>query len=666
MTRSRTEMKQLAINTIRTLSIDAIEKAKSGHPGLPMGAAPMAYVLWHSHLNVCPSAPKWENRDRFILSAGHGSMLLYSLLHLAGFKVSIEDIKNFRQWGSKTPGHPEFGITDGVETTTGPLGQGAANAVGMAIAERMLAHRFNKPGFEIVDHRTFVLCGDGDLMEGISSEAASLAGHLKLGKLICLYDSNDISLDGPTTMAFTEDIKKRYESYGWQVITVADGNNDILAIERAIKKAKAETLKPSLIIVKTTIGYGAPNKCGKSDAHGAPLGTEEAKLAKAALGFNPDEKFVVPAEVRRHFKKMIKRGTAVYEKWFALFTEYSKTYPDLAVKWNEAADMTVAADWHEGMPVFKPGDQIATRKASGMALNHIATKIGYIAGGDADMSCSTQTYLQGKGDFNGITGEGRNIHFGVREHAMGAIANGMAYHGGIRPFTATFFSFVDYMRPTLRMASLSSLPVVFIFTHDSITVGEDGPTHQPIEQLMSLRSMPGMTVIRPSDATETVEAWKYIAEAKTPVALILTRQNVPVIDRVKYAPASGLQKGAYIIAGSDDPEILIIATGSEVGISLEAFAELSAKGVKARVVSMPSWEIFEKQPAEYRETIIPPSIKKRISVEAGTTFAWCRYTGEKGIRIGINRFGESAPGDVMMQKFGFTSANIVEKALTLI
>ncbi len=657
---------QLSINTIRTLSLDAIDRANSGHPGLPLGAAPAAYVLWAKHLRHNPKAPSWMDRDRFVLSAGHGSMLLYSMLHLSGYRVSIEDLKNFRQWESLTPGHPEFGHTEGVETTTGPLGQGAANAVGMAIAERMLAHRFNRPGFELFNHYTYTLVGDGCLMEGISAEAASLAGHLGLGKLIYLYDSNDISLDGPTSLSFTEDVKKRFESYGWHYVRVEDGDTDVDAIDRAIVEAKKETSRPTLIELKTTIGYGSPHKAGSEKAHGAPFGDEETNLTKKALGWNHSEPFLVPEEVSAHFAEAAQTGAERNDEWNELFEKYKTEYPELAKELEDTLSLRVSEEALKALPDFNNVDSVATRKANGACMNAIAEAVPFLSGGDADLSCSTGTLLQDKGSFNGTTGEGRNIHFGVREHAMAAIANGMSYHGGIRPYTATFFSFVDYMRPSVRLAALTSIAPVFIFTHDSVAVGEDGPTHQPIEQLMSVRSMPNVNVIRPAEAKETAEAWRYIlTHPDRPTALILTRQNLPTLTG-NYGDPSGLQRGAYISADSENPEAIVIATGSELSIALEAYENLKAKGVNIRVVSMPSWEIFERQEREYRDSVLPPSITKRISVEAGVTFGWSRYVGTEGVSIGIDHFGASAPGDRVMKEFGFSAENIESKVTGLL
>ena len=662
----RKELALKSINTIRTLSIDAIQKANSGHPGLPMGCAPMTYALWMKHLNVDPKTPDWDNRDRFVLSAGHGSILLYSMLHLSGFDLSMDDIKNFRQWGSITPGHPEYKHTAGVETTTGPLGQGFANGVGMAIAERMLAARFNKPEFNIVDHYTYVLVGDGCLMEGVAAEAASLAGHLKLGKLIYLYDSNDISLDGPTSISFTEDVTKRFESYGFQVITVEDGDKDIDSIDKAIADAKAESEKPTLIVVKTTIGYGSPNKGGSASAHGSPLGEEEIKLVKKNFGMDPEKSFFVDTDVADDFASIAEKGKKVRSDWSELFKKYCEKYPELGDLYSKMMKLEPSQNWEESFPKFKAGDKIATRSANGKVVNAIAPTLDWLTGGDADLSCSTKTPMNDYGWISGDDFSGRNIHYGVREHAMGAIANGFACHGGLRHYTATFFAFADYMRPPIRLAALMKLNSIFIFTHDSLAVGEDGPTHEPVEQLASLRCIPGLTVIRPGDANETSIAWKYIVENQNgPVALILTRQNLPVIDREKYAPAQDAMKGGYVLSDDENAEIIILATGSEVHIALDAAEKLRSEGKKVRVVNMISTEIFEKQSKEYKEKVLPNSIRRRVVIEAGTTFGWEKYATMNGRIIGVDRFGESAPGDIVLEKFGFTAENIVKTAKEL-
>ena len=663
------DLDRLCINTIRTLSIDAIQKANSGHPGLPLGAAPMAYVLWQKHLKHNPANPDWADRDRFVLSAGHGSMLLYSLLHLTGYDLTLDDIKSFRQWGSRTPGHPESFITPGVECTTGPLGQGCANAVGMAIAERHMAHRFNTDEQTLVDHHTWVLCGDGDLMEGISAEAASLAGHLKLGKLIYLYDSNDISLDGPTNLAFTEDVAKRYESYGWQVLRVEDGDNDLDALDQAIRAAKADTERPTLIEVKTTIGFGSPNKAGSEKSHGSPLGTDELVLTKEALGWPTDKSFHVPDEVAAAFAESKAQAAELEKSWTTMFDAWAQANPKLAKEWHAALSNELLEGWDADMPAWEAGDKPATRVASGKCINQLAANIPWFLGGDADLSCSTKTAIGEDGDFNGQTGEGRNIRFGVREHAMGAIANGICYHGGARPYTATFFCFVDYMKPAIRLAALNHLPTVSVFTHDSIGLGEDGPTHQPVEHLALLRSLPNALTLRPCDATETAEAWKLAMEyTKGPSALILSRQGLPVLDRTVYASAEGARKGAYILseAKADAPQAILIATGSEVSLALGAQAKLADEGIQVRVVSMPSWELFGQQEAAYKEEVLPSAITARLSVEAGTSFGWERWVGTQGGSVAVDTFGASAPAGTIFENYGLTVDNVVARTKELI
>jgi transketolase len=667
-TASRT-LDDLCVDTIRTLSIDAVQKANSGHPGLPLGAAPMAYVLWQRHLKHNPGNPLWPDRDRFVLSAGHGCMLLYSLLHLTGYDLSMEDLKSFRQWGSRTPGHPEFRMTPGVEATTGPLGQGTANAVGMAVAERCLAGRFNRAGHEIVNHRTFALVGDGDLMEGISAEAASLAGHLGLHKLIYLYDSNLVSLDGPTSMAFTEDVGRRYEAYGWNVLHVANGNTDYEEIDRALSAALSEQRRPSLIVIRTTIGYGSPHKAGTSAAHGSPLGPEEVALTKKALGWQWQEPFFVPSEALAHFREAVPRGRRAEEEWKGRFLAWEKELPDLARQWREAWALELAPGWDASLPQWKAGDREATRVAGGAALNAIASKVPYLVGGDADLSESTKTTIKGGGDFDAAAGSGRNLHFGVREHAMAAMGNGMAYHGGVRPFVATFFQFSDYERPAVRLAALSELPVIFVWTHDSIGMGEDGPTHQPVEHLMALRAVPGLTLIRPGDANEAVEAWRVAMEHREgPIGLVLSRQKLPVFDRARFGPARDLARGAYVLAeaAGGSPKLLLIASGSEVGLAMEARERLEKEGVATRVVSMPSWELFEKQPAEYRESVLPKAVRARLAIEAGATLGWKRWVGDAGDVVGLDRFGASAPGEIVMRELGFSVENVVARARALL
>jgi transketolase len=663
---TRQNIDDLCINTIRALSMDAVQKANSGHPGAPMGLAPAAYVLWTRVMKHNPENPGWLDRDRFVLSAGHASMLLYSLLHLSGYAVSLDDIKNFRQWNSKTPGHPEFGHTPGVETTTGPLGQGFANAVGMAMAERHLAARFNSPGHEIVDHYTYMICGDGDMMEGISSEAASLAGHLGLGKLICIYDDNDISIEGSTEIAFTEDVALRFKAYHWHILNVDDGN-DIDAIYNAILAAKAQTGQPSLIVLRTHIAYGSPNKQDTADAHGAPLGEKEVRLTKKCLGMPEDDLFRVPEAVSNHFRQCVKTGGEAEDGWQEKFQAYNKNFPDMAKKWVDAMSGFLTTGWDEDIPEFSVSDgPIATRAASGKVLNAIASRLPTLIGGSADLAPSTKTYLNASHEFQRDAYDGRNIRFGVREHAMGGIMSGMFLHHGLRPYGGTFLVFADYLRPALRVAAIMKIPVIYVFTHDSIAVGEDGPTHQPVEHLASLRAIPGITVIRPADASETAEAWRQAIKTTTgPVALILSRQKLPVLKSNDIK--EGLTKGAYVLADCDGkPDIILIGTGSEVHIILEAKKRLLEKGVAARVVSMPSWELFEKMSQKYKDRVLLPDIQTRLAVEAGSPMGWCRYVGTGGAVIGINSFGASAPGGIVMEKYGFTSEHVVEKALELI
>ena len=666
MSLSADPVAKLAINTIRTLSIDAVQKANSGHPGLPLGAAPMAYVLWQKYLKHNPKNPKWPDRDRFVLSAGHGCMLQYSLLHLTGYDLTLDDLKNFRQYGSRTPGHPETFMTPGVEATTGPLGQGSANAVGMAIAERWLAARYNKPGHTIVDHYTYALVSDGDLMEGLSGEAASLAGHLKLGKLIYLYDDNKISLDGPTSMAFTEDVAKRYEAYGWHVQRVENGDTDYDAIDKAISAARAETGRPSIICVRTTIGYGSPNKSNSQHSHGAPLGPDEVKLTKKALGFDPDKDFFEPPQALEHFHQAIERGAKDEKDWQARFDAWAAANADLAAEWKTAWAGELPAGWDSEIPVFKVGEDQATRESGGKALTGLAKKVPWLIGGDADLSESTKTNLKGAGDFT-AEAAGRNIHYGVREHAMGSAANGIAYHGGIRTYTATFFTFSDYERPAMRLGALNHLPVVYVFTHDSIGLGEDGPTHQPVEHLAALRCMPGMYVVRPGDANEASEAWKLaIQRNHAPTTIVLSRQKMTTFDRGKpgWGAAAGLHKGAYVLseAQGGTAQVILIATGSEVGLAVDAQAKLAADGIRARVVSMPCWEAFAAQPADYRESVLPKAIRARVSVEAGASFGWHRWVGDAGAIVAIDRFGASAPGPTNMKELGFTVDHVVKAA----
>lgn len=678
------QIDQLSINTIRFLSVDAVEKANSGHPGLPMGAAPMAYVLWTRFLKHNPTNPSWANRDRFVLSAGHGSMLLYSLLYLTGYDVPLEQIKQFREWGSTTPGHPEHGLTPGVEVTTGPLGQGFANGVGMAIAEAYLAARYNRPDHEIVNHYTYALVSDGDLMEGVSAEAASLAGHLKLGKLIYLYDDNHITLSAATHITFTEERAMRFAAYGWHTQTVENGN-DLSAIERALRAAQAEKERPSLILVRTHIGYGSPHKQDTFEAHGSPLGQEEVKLTKQALGWPIDPPFYTPEKALAHFRLAVENGKRAEAEWNARVSVYLKAFPNLAREFQQGLAGELPKGWDTDIPIFAADPKgMATRVASGTVLNSIDPKLPSLIGGSADLDPSTHTALTAMGDFEnpsdesgnlqGSTGGGwsyvgRNLHFGVREHAMGSIANGLAVHGGVIPFTATFLIFSDYMRPPIRLAALMEQRVIFVFTHDSIALGQDGPTHQPVEQLASLRAIPHLIVIRPCDANETAVAWRVAIETRDrPVALVLTRQDVPTLDRAHYAAADGLRRGAYVLADAPNgkPDIILIGTGSEVSLIVAAGHRLTAKEINVRIVSMPSWELFDAQPRSYRDAVLPPSVRARLAVEAGASQGWCKYAGDEGDVIGVDRFGASAPGEVVMREYGFTVENVCERAMELV
>ncbi|CAL8895658.1 transketolase [Bacillus pumilus] len=656
------ELKSIA--TIRTLSIDAIEKANSGHPGMPMGAAPMAYALWTNHLNVSPQNPNWFNRDRFVLSAGHGSMLLYSMLHLSGYNLSIDDLKQFRQWGSKTPGHPEFGHTEGVDATTGPLGQGIAMAVGMALAERHLAETYNKDNFNVVDHYTYSICGDGDLMEGISSEAASLAGHLGLGRLIVLYDSNDISLDGDLDRSFSENVKNRFEAMNWEVLYVKDGNN-IEEVTAAIEKAKQSTDRPTLIEVKTTIGFGSPNRAGTSGVHGAPLGSDEAKLTKEAYSWTFEEDFHVPSEVYDHFKEAVKdAGQKKEAAWNELFAQYEKEYPELAAQLKLAIEGKLPENWDQEVPVYEAGSSLASRASSGEVLNGIAKQVPFFIGGSADLAGSNKTTIKNTDDFGKDHYAGKNIWFGVREFAMGAALNGMALHGGLRVFGGTFFVFSDYLRPAIRLAALMGLPVTYVFTHDSIAVGEDGPTHEPVEQLASLRAMPNLSVIRPADGNETAAAWKLaVSSTDKPTALVLTRQNLPTIDQAPEKAYEGVEKGGYVVVEAADaqPEALLLASGSEVGLAIEAQKALEKEGIRASVVSLPAWDRFDQQSDEYKESVLPTAVRARIAIEMGASLGWERYTGLDGDVIAIDKFGASAPGETIIEKYGFTVSNVVSR-----
>jgi transketolase len=665
---SQSELDQQCINTIRTLSIDAVQKAKSGHPGLPLGAAPMAYVLWTRHLKHNPTNPKWYNRDRFILSAGHGCMLLYSLLHLTGYDLSLDEIKRFRQWGSKTPGHPEYGHTPGVETTTGPLGQGFGNGIGMAIAERYLAARYNRPHYEVVKYRIYAVVSDGDLMEGVASEAASLAGHLKLGNVIYLYDDNKISIDGSTGLAFTEDVAARFEAYGWHVQTVEDGN-DIEAIHTAIKNGESETERPSLIKVRTHIGYGSPNKQDTAEAHGSPLGEEEVRLTKKNLGWDPDHFFHVPSDVAAHFRKAVELGKKWESLWHTMLESYARTHPDLAEEFARVRTHEHGDAWKNALPSFSAEQgAMATREASGKVLNAIAPHLPTLIGGSADLTPSNNTYLKGMPEFQPGQPTGRNLRFGVREHAMGSILNGIALTDGMIPYGGTFLIFSEYMRPPIRLAAIMGIRPIYVFTHDSIGLGEDGPTHQPIEQLSALRAIPNMTIIRPADAAETVEAWRIAIEhTRGPVALALTRQKVPAIDRRTYAAASNVSRGAYILAEtSPHPSLILIGTGSEVQYAIGAYEQLAKEGIAVRVVNMPSWELFEAQPEKYRDSVLPSSVKKRLAVEAGVPHGWHKYVGCEGEVIGITKFGASAPYEIVFKEYGFSVENVVAKARELL
>ncbi|MGV2620897.1 UNVERIFIED_CONTAM: transketolase [Halobacillus marinus] len=666
MSISTDKVSELSINTIRTLNIDSVEKADHGHPGMPMGAAPMAYALWKNFLNVNPDNPNWFNRDRFVLSAGHGSTLLYSLLHLSGYEVSIDDLKNFRQLGSKTPGHPEYGITPGVEVTTGPLGQGIPASVGLALAERHLAETYNRDGYPVVDHYTYTICGDGDLMEGVSYEAASLAGHLGLGRLIVLYDSNDVSLDGGLDLSFSEDVKSRFTSCHWHYLKVEDGN-DISAVERAIEEAKAETEKPTIIEIKTIIGYGASSIQGTSDAHSDPLGKEEVERTKRFYKWEYEEEFFVPEEVYQDFRMIKERGKAKEQEWEATFGEYKKAFPEQAVELERLLAGRLPEDWSRVLPSYEEGETLATRAASGELLNALADVMPEFVGGSADLDSSTETRLKKYPDFTPSDYAGRNIRFGVREFAMGAIANGLALHH-LRPFVSTFFVFSDYLRPAVRLASLMGIPVTYVFTHDSVAVGQDGPTHEPVEQLASFRAMPGLCVLRPADANETKEAWKIAVEQQDqPTMLVLGRQGVPTLKHTDSHAADGVRRGAYILSeATGEPSGIVIAAGSEVPLALEAQEQLAAEGLYVRVVSMPSWDLFEKQAPEYKEHVLPKAIKKRLVVEMGSKLGWREYAGDEGLVMNVDTFGTSGPGDEVIAAFGFTVENVVHNFKSLL
>lgn len=665
------DLDELCIATIRFLTLDAVQKANAGHPGMPMGMAPAAYVLWTRHMKHNPANPRWHNRDRFVLSAGHGSMLLYALLHLTGYKITLDEIKNFRQWGSKAAGHPEYDPDCGIEVTTGPLGQGISNAVGMAIAQKYLANYFNREGFAIIDHKIYVIASDGDLEEGVSSEASSLAGHLGLDNLIVIYDDNHISIDGSTDLSFTEDRAMRYKAYGWNVRVVEGDGNDMAAFEKALKNAKREKQRPTLIKLRTHIAYGSPNKQDTAEAHGAALGADEVRLTKQRFGWDPEKSFYIPPEVQTHIRKAIEKGMKAEAVWNKLFDDYARTYPDLATQFQDAAAGRPVPSGVEGLPVeldeilpkFPPDKPLATRQASGKVLDALMPKLPLVLGGSADLTPSNNTRWSSAKDFQKDARDGRYLRFGVREHAMGAIINGISVSGLARAYGGTFLVFSDYMRPAVRVAALSKYPSIFVFTHDSIGLGEDGPTHQPAEHFAALRAMPNLLVIRPADANETAQAWKYILEHPDgPVALLLTRQGLPVLDRSKYPSAANLSKGAYVLLGVGKPDVLLLASGSEVSIALTAAEKLASEGIAAQVVSMPCWELFEKQSQGYKDSVIPPNVRARVGVEAAVEFGWHKYLGEKGVFVGMSSFGASAPGKVCFEKFGITAENVIKAA----
>ncbi len=663
-----TTLDERSINTIRFLAVDAVQRAESGHPGMPMGAAAMAYVLWTRHLKHNPRDPQWPDRDRFVLSAGHGSMLLYALLHLTGYDLPMEELKNFRQWGSATPGHPEAHLTSGVETTTGPLGQGVANAVGMAIAEKHLAARLNTPEHHIVDHHTYAICSDGDLMEGVSHEAASMAGHMGLGKLIVLYDDNEISIDGSTDLAFTEDVDARFEAYDWHVQRVEDGN-DLDAVDAAIQAAKAEAARPSLISVQTHIGYGSPNQQDTAAAHGSPLGEEEVLRTKRNLGWPEDKTFFVPDAVRDHMRSAVDQGAEAQDEWTDRFAAYKDAHPEKARAFTAAMDGALPRDWTDALPTFDAGPSMATRASSGKTLDAIGPHLPALIGGSADLTGSNKTDIKGREDFQKDHPEGQYFRFGVREHGMAGAANGMVLHGGVRPYVGTFLIFSDYLRPSLRLSALMEQPVIYVLTHDSIGLGEDGPTHQPIEHLMALRAIPNCTVIRPADANETAQAWRAaLNNEHGPTVLVLTRQGLPTLDRSVYAPADGLQRGAYVLSDDDGtPDAILMASGSEVQHIVAAAETLrSHDGLSIRVVSMPSWALFDKQPDDYQQAVLPPDVRTRLAIEAGRSHGWERYVGLDGRIIGIDRFGASAPGEVNMAQFGFTAEDVVDEVRAML
>lgn len=657
---------QKSIDTVRVLAADAVQKANSGHPGTPMALAPLGHILWSEFMHYNPQNPEWANRDRFILSCGHACMLQYSYLHLTGYNITLKDIENFRQLHSITAGHPEYGLTPGIEVTTGPLGQGFANGVGMAIAQQYMAERYNQPDFNIFDYKIYAICSDGDLMEGVSAEAASLAGHLRLGNMIYFYDSNHITIEGDTDLAFDEDVSKRFEAYGWHVQDLSD-INDLEALSNAIKNAQNETGRPSLIKVRSHIGYGSPNKQNSAAAHGSPLGKDEVRLVKEHFGFDPDQNFVIPDDVSAFYHEAGKKSAENEDNWNKLYENYKKRHPELAKEYESIASGKLPEGWEEELPVFEPGEEIATRKASGKTLNAIAEYLPQLIGGSADLSPSTDTVLEAYQSFSAKDRDGRNFHFGIREHAMGSILNGMALSNYLIPYGATFLIFSDYMRPPLRLAAIMKIRQIMVFTHDSIALGEDGTTHQPVEQLIGLRAVPNMTVIRPADANETAQAWRVAIEHQDgPVAIALTRQGIPVIDQNKYASAKNLEKGAYILSDSEgEPDMILIATGSEVHLILEAQEELKKSNIKARVVSMPCWNLFDQQTDAYKEQVLPKKNRKRLAVEAGSPVGWMKYTTDDGDVIGIDKFGESAPAEEVMKEYGFTVENVVKKAKDL-
>lgn len=658
---------QKCIDAVRVLSADAVQKANSGHPGTPMALSPLGHLLWSEIMHYNPKNPEWANRDRFILSCGHACMLQYSYLYLTGYNITLKDLKNFRQLHSITAGHPEYGLMPGIEVTTGPLGQGFANGVGMAIAERYMAARYNQPDFNIFDYKIYAICSDGDVMEGVSAEAASLAGHLGLGNMIYFYDSNHITIEGDTDLAFDEDVAKRFEAYGWHVQKVKD-INDLDAITKATKNAQNEINRPSLIIVNSIIGYGSPNKHGTAAAHGSPLGEEEVRLVKKVFGFDPDKNFIVPEEVLDFYHKAAQKSAENEKDWNALYKDYKKRHPDLAKEYETISAGKLPDGWESKLPTFEPGEKMATRKASGKTLNAIAESLPQLIGGSADLAPSTDTNLDAYPSFSAKHPDGRNFHFGIREHAMGAVLNGMALSNYLIPYGATFLIFSDYMRPPLRLAAIMNIRPIMVFTHDSIGLGEDGTTHQPVEQLIGLRTVPNMTVIRPADANETAQAWRVaIHHTDGPVAIVLTRQGIPILDQKKYANAEELEKGAYILSDSDgDPDMILIATGSEVHLILEAQEQLKKSNIQARVVSMPCWRLFDKQSGAYREKVLPKNIRKRLAVEAGSPVGWLKYTTDDGDVIGIDSFGESAPGDEVMKEYGFSVENVVKRAKALL